>query len=205
MYVADASDGKVYTYNMPDAIDARLASLTLSGVDIGAFDPGRPDYEGVIAEGVTETVVTAEAIQRRTDVAIDPRDADGENTNGHQVALQGLEEITVTVTSPDGSRTRTYRVVFEPTAVELALGPTWTSFQWPGADGAAIDEAGLPEEAVAVYTWDEATGRWLGYFPGLEDLPDLNTLTAFSSGVIYWVAAEEAVTWTLGRTPASEE
>ena len=28
---------RVYTYNMPDAIDARLASLTLSGVDIGEF------------------------------------------------------------------------------------------------------------------------------------------------------------------------
>ena len=27
MYVADASDGKVYSYNMPDAIDARLATL----------------------------------------------------------------------------------------------------------------------------------------------------------------------------------
>ena len=33
MYVADASDAKVYSYNLPDAIDARLASLTLSGVD----------------------------------------------------------------------------------------------------------------------------------------------------------------------------
>ena len=32
MYVADKSDDKVYTYNMPDAIDARLASLTLSDV-----------------------------------------------------------------------------------------------------------------------------------------------------------------------------
>ena len=47
MYVADESDDRVYTYNMPDAIDARLASLTLSGVDIGEFDPGRPDYEAV--------------------------------------------------------------------------------------------------------------------------------------------------------------
>ena len=28
MYVADESDGKVYSYNMPDAIDARLATLT---------------------------------------------------------------------------------------------------------------------------------------------------------------------------------
>ena len=32
MYVADESDEKAYTYNMPDAIDARLASLTLEGV-----------------------------------------------------------------------------------------------------------------------------------------------------------------------------
>ena len=76
MYVADESDNRVYTYNMPDAIDARLASLTLSGVDIGEFDPGRTDYEGSVAEGVTQTTVGAEAIQRRTDVAIDPPDAD---------------------------------------------------------------------------------------------------------------------------------
>ena len=39
MYVADESDDRVYTYNMPDAIDARLASLTLNGVDIGEFSP----------------------------------------------------------------------------------------------------------------------------------------------------------------------
>ena len=110
-------------------------------------------------------------MQRRTDVAIDPPDADGDTTNSHQVSLQGLEEITVTVTSPDGSRTRTYRVVFEPTAVELALGPTWTSFQWPGADGTAIDEAGLPEEAVAVYTWDEATGGGWGTSPAWRVCP----------------------------------
>ena len=47
MYVADASDGKVYSYNMPDAIDARLASLTLSGVDFGEFDSARTEYTGV--------------------------------------------------------------------------------------------------------------------------------------------------------------
>ena len=47
MYVADASDDRVYTYNMPDAIDARLASLALSGVDIGEFSPGAAGYEGV--------------------------------------------------------------------------------------------------------------------------------------------------------------
>ena len=109
MYVADESDDKVYSYNMPDAIDARLASLTLSGVDIGEFDPGRTDYEAVVADGVTETTVEAEAAQDDAVVDIAPADADGE-ADGYQVALQDLGEITVTVTSADGSRTKTYRV-----------------------------------------------------------------------------------------------
>ena len=125
MYVADESDNKVYTYNMPDAIDARLASLTLSGVDIGEFDPGRPDYEAVVADGTTATTVEAAALQRRTSVAIDPPDAD-DGAGGHQVALKDLSQITVTVTSADGSRTKTYRVrldeeeVAEPAPEEVA-------------------------------------------------------------------------------------
>ena len=65
MYVADASDGKVYSYNMPNAIDARLSSLTLSGVDIGEFSPGTTGYEGAADEGVTQTTVEAQALQRR--------------------------------------------------------------------------------------------------------------------------------------------
>ena len=204
MYVADASDGKVYTYNMPDAIDARLASLTLSGVDIGEFDPAKTDYEGVIGEGVTETTVEAGAVQRRTEVAIDPPDTD-EQADGHQVSLAGTSAIAVTVTSPDGTRKKTYRVVVEPPVTQLVLGPAWTSFEWPGADGTAINAAGLPEEVVVVYTWDETTRRWLGYYPGLQDVPGLNTLTAFSSGTTYWIAAAEPVIWTLGWITAVEE
>ena len=46
MYVADAHDGRVYTYNMPDAIDARLASLVLAGVRFDEFSPLRTEYEG---------------------------------------------------------------------------------------------------------------------------------------------------------------
>ena len=204
MYVADENDGKVYSYNMPDAFDARLASLTLSGVDIGEFDPATSDYEGVVGEGVTETTVTAEAIQDAADVAIVPDDADDQD-EGHQVAVDGVGEITVTVTSGDGTRKKTYRVTIAPMVTELSLGSAWTTFEWPGADGAAIDEAGLPEEVVAVYTWDETAGRWLGYFPGLEHVPGLNTLTAFSSGVTYWIAASDDVAWTPGRTEADDQ
>ncbi len=205
MYVADASDGKVYTYNMPDAIDARLASLTLSGVDIGEFEPEQTDYEGVIGEGVTETTIEAGAVQRRTAVGVKPDDVDGNAANGHQVALDGLPAITIKVTSADGSRTKVYSVAFEAGLVALELGPAWTSFEWPGADGVAIAGTGLPEEVVAIYTWDESTGLWLGYFPSLEGVPGLNTLTTLSSGVTYWIAAEEAVTWTLRGTAARGE
>ena len=205
MYVANDSDGKVYSFNMPDAIDARLVSLTLSGVNIGVFDPERTDYQGVIGEGVTETTVQAGAVQRRTDVEVKPDDDDGNRANGHQVALDGLAAITIKVTSADGSRTKVYSVAFGAGFAELELGPAWTSFQWPGADGVAIAGAGLPEEVVAVYTWDETTRSWLGYFPGLEDVPGLNALTGFSSGVTYWAASEEAVTWTRAGTEADEE
>ncbi|MXW24734.1 MAG: hypothetical protein F4Z77_00295, partial [Dehalococcoidia bacterium] len=201
MYVADESDDNVYTYNMPDAMDARLASLALSGVDIGEFDPAQLDYRGVIGEGVTEATVTAEAVQDAASVVVVPDDADG-RARGHQVALDGLSEITIRVTSADGSRTRVYSVAFGATA-PVSLSPAWTSFEWTGPDGLAVDEAGLPEEVVAVYTWDEAAGRWLGYLPGLEHAPTLNTLTTFSSGATYWIVAEEAVTWTI-EAPAPD-
>ena len=66
--------------------------------------------------------MTAEAMQPRTTVVIDPPDADGDEANGYQVALAGVAEITVT--SADGSRTRVYRV---------ALGGNDNRF-WPHLD-----------------------------------------------------------------------
>ena len=63
-------------------------------------------------------------MQRRTNVEIHSPDAD-EEADGHQVALQGLNEITVTVTSADGSRTRTYSVRVREPEGEAAARP------WP--------------------------------------------------------------------------
>ena len=47
--------------NMPDAIDARLASLALEGFAVGEFTPLRTEYQGVAAERIASTTVTAEA------------------------------------------------------------------------------------------------------------------------------------------------
>ena len=188
MYVADESDDRVYTYNMPDAIDARLASLTLSGVDIGEFDPRRPDYEAVVADGVTATTVEAEAMQPRTDVAIDPPDADVE-ADGHQVALQDLGEITVTVTSADGSRTKTYRVRL---GEEEAAGPVAGCLRGHIAVGFSlvVYAGGSIEDLVAcaegrnvaaLYVLDG--GEWVSYIVGAPELVNRSFAGLFAEGL----------------------
>ena len=197
MYVADASDGKVYSYNMPDAIDARLASLTLSGVDIGEFDPGRPDYEAVVADGVTETTVEAEAAQDDAVVEIAPADAD-EDADGHQIAVGGGVEITVTVTSPDESRTKVYHVRFGEAgpSANCLRGAIGAGFSLVVSGGGSIEDLAACAQSrrvTAIHTLDG--GAWVSYILGAPEfvneafrevyadgLPSLTPLIAKSEG-----------------------
>ena len=82
--------------------------------------------------------------------------------------------------------------------VGLELSPTWTSFEWPGADGTGIadtlDQAGILDEVLAIYRWDEPMSVWLAYFPSLADVSGINT---FAAGHTYWFAVSEPLTWTL--------
>ena len=73
MYVADANDDRVYTYNMPARADASLASLSLAGVNIGDFHGRKTRYEGTPRGGVAETTVEAIAKQSGAMVVIGPR------------------------------------------------------------------------------------------------------------------------------------
>ena len=191
MYVADESDDRVYTYNMPDAIDARLASLSLSGVDIGEFDPRRPDYEAVVADGVMETTVEAEAMQPRTTIVTDPEDADTE-VDGHRVALQDLGEITVTVTSQDGSRMKTYRVRFPETAWDPA-GDPWphclrgavsegfSLVVYEGGGGAELVGCAESRDIVALYALHE--GLYVSHILGAPDFVNAGFLELFPDGL----------------------
>ena len=190
MYVADDSDGKVYTYNMPNAIDARLASLSLTGIDIGDFDPGRPDYRGSLAEDATETtVVTAEAMQRRAPVVIDPPDANT-NAEGHQVVLEGLSEITVTVTSEDGSRERVYRVRLgdaaggEPAAAACLRGAVSAGFSLLVYGGGSVDDLEACAEsrsATALYVLHE--GEYVSYILGAPAFVNLSFRDLYPDGL----------------------
>ena len=196
MYVADGSDARVYTYNMPDAIDARLASLSLSGVDIGEFSTSQTEYTGTAADGITATTVTAEALQRRTDIDIDPPDAD-EADEGHQVALEDLTEITVTVTSADGSRKKTYRVRLSP---EEAAGPAPEEAAGPAPDCLRGDVAvgfslvvyagGSIEDLVACAEGRNVTalyalegGEYVSYILGAPEFVNEDYRALFADGV----------------------
>ncbi len=192
MYVADESDDKVYTYNMPDAIDARLASLTLSGVELGEFLPVRTDYRGTGGDGVTETTVTAEALQRRTSVDIDPPDAD-EEAEGHQVALEGTSEITVTVMSADGSRELVYRVRLRDPEPTAASGPTSHCFRGDVAagfslviyEGGSIEDllvCALSRHIVALYVLDD--GVYVPYIVGAPEFVNRSFQELYADGVL---------------------
>ena len=197
MYVADERDARVYSYNMPDAIDASLASLSLSGVDIGEFASDRPEYEGVVDDGVTETTVEAEAAQDDAVVDIDPPDAD-EDTDGHQVAVGGGAEITVTVTSANGSRMQVYRVALGeagPSATCLR-GAIAVGFSLVVYEGGGIEDLGAcatSRNVTALYALSD--GEYVSYILGApefvnedfralfaEGLPSLTPLTVKSDG-----------------------
>ena len=192
MYVADESDGRVYSYNMPDASDARLASLSLTGVDFGEFDPSRTDYEGIVGEGVTETTVEAAAMQRRTRVAIDPVDSDGDEANGHRVTLAGTREVTVTVTSADNSRTKVYRVRFPETRWDPARDPWPHCLRGRVAEGFSlvVYEGGSVEELVACAESRDITafyalaaGEWVPYIPGAPEFVNREFRERFPDGL----------------------
>ena len=189
MYVADESDGRVYSYNLPDAIDARLASLTLSGVEFGEFDPGVTEYQGVPGDGVTETTVAAEATQRRASVSIEPPDANLV-AEGHQVAIEDISEITVTVTSADESRTKVYIVRFgdaaeaEQPVVACLRGAITVGFSLVVAEGGNVEElvnCAQSRSVTALYVPHE--GEYVSYILGAPDFVNEEFVALYRDGL----------------------
>ena len=189
MYVADESDDKVYTYNMPDAIDARLASLTLSGVDFGEFSPLRYDYASDTIPHGNIATLTAMPAQPGVSLRIEPADHDGDPANGHHVRLLPGREIIVTVTSPDGSRTRVYRLVL---GEEEAAGPAPAclrgavnvGFSLVVSEGGSLDDlvacAGS-RHVTALYVLDG--GEYVSYIFGAPEFVNEDFRALFADGV----------------------
>ena len=109
--------------------------------------------------------------------------------DGHQVALQDLGEITVTVTSADGSRTKTYRVRL---GEEEAAGPVAGCLRGDIAVGFSlvVYAGGSIEDLVAcaegrnvaaLYVLDG--GEWVSYILGAPELVNRSFAGLFAEGL----------------------
>ena len=108
LYAADAVKRKIFSYNLPDATQAHLSALSLSGLEIGEVSPLITSYAADVPSSLALTTVVATATQPDATITILPPDSDP--ADGHQVALEDLNSIVVTVTSADGTRMRRYTV-----------------------------------------------------------------------------------------------
>ena len=174
--------------------DARLRSLELSDVDIGAFDAETLAYAAAVEGEVESTTVAAAAWEPAARVDLAPADADT-GTNGHQVDLAvGETVVEATVTAADGTTTRTYAVT-----VTRASPVSW-------GDRLAERDVELDDIGVASGVWSDGDTVWVSDWEDpvvrayaldggarrsgkdLADLPATNAAGLWSDGVTLWVA-----------------
>ena len=138
--------------------DATLASLSLSGIDIGTFSGTVTAYQASVANSVTATTVSAGASHAGATVSIEP---------GSDVDLaEGANVITITVTAEDGSTTRTYAVTVTRAALPVLSIMAVTS---PVSEGERAEfrlaRTGSTDGALSV-TADVEASHWAS--PGAQ-------------------------------------
>ena len=183
IYVADEQDDKVYSYNIPDATIAQLASLSLSDIDIGEFAANRHDYAVSAQHDAAATTVAAQATQQAASVLIEPGDADGDPENGHQVALEAETAISITVTSADGSRTTTYRVqVSRPPCLEGLTDERLSEVRFAGGSLSELEACARSLGIDAFYHHRDGVWTALFLFPGAPEFLSRPFRTRFPEG-----------------------
>ena len=181
MFVADESDDQIYTYNIPDAIIAQLASLSLSDLEIGEFSAGRRTYTAMAATSVTLTSVEAIATQDAATVVIAPSDADGDGENGHQVALGAETEITIAVTSGDGSRTKNYRIrVEKPPCLTGLSAERLSEVTFVGG---SLDELLACARSFGLDALHHYSDGWVGFFLEAPEFLNQDFRNRFAEGL----------------------
>ena len=198
MLVADRTDRKVYSFNMPAASDdADLSALTVSPKNIDEFDADRTSYEVGVASTVDEATIAATANDAGASVVITPPDSN-DVTGGHQAALSaGKNAVTITVTAEDGSTVKAYTVNINQ-GVDTAYG-------WKASDDfdtlvAAFNEfpSGLWSDGTTMWVADFSADRIFAYrmsnrstqIGGEFDVLAGNTspLGIWSDGTTMWIA-----------------
>ena len=114
--VTEGTESRIYTITVMVAdtetlsSDAALSALSVSGANIGTFNPATHSYSAAVANSVSQVTVSATARGEGAWVTLPGDDADT-NTDGHQIDLEtGANDIEVSVLSSDGTATATYTV-----------------------------------------------------------------------------------------------
>ncbi len=181
LFVWDQRDDRLYRYDLPVAIDARLDSLSVSGVDFGAFQRLRTEYEGVPADTADAFTVEAVPVRKGVTILIEPEDIDVE-LQGHQVAAE-TNLITVSVTSTDGSRMMVYRVrvVHSEACLDGAVAEGLSLVVFAGGD--LDDLAACAEHRHVTHLYTIVAGQWVIYSPHGPDFPNERFALLFEDGV----------------------
>ena len=134
--------------------DATLSGLTLSGIDIGAFDSATTGYAASIANDVDETTVT---LTTNDDGATYEIKLSGVSDADGTVPLAvGSNVITVEVTAEDGNTVKTYTVTVTR-AAPPSSDATLKSLTLSGVNFGAFDSATTGYAASVANDVDETT------------------------------------------------
>ncbi len=151
----------------PLSTDATLSGLTLSGVDIGAFDPSNTGYTASVANGVTQTTVTPTTNDDGATYSIKlsgVADADG------TVPLSvGGNVITVEVTAENGDTRKTYTVTVTRAAPASNRPdtPNRPTGQRTGPGAVSLDWNDVPTAtSYKVRFWLATEARYVELSPG---------------------------------------
>ncbi len=198
LWLADAEDAQVYSFNLPDAIQAQLASLSLSDLDLD-FSARRLSYALDLPRELDATTVSARATQEIATISIKPFDADLNSENGHQVRLSGVGALSITVTSADGSRSWRYTVKLRrPTCFDGFNRFDEQRLSRVVFAGGSLDElksCALQHSLTAVYHFDGQT--WRGLFLDAPDFLSRPFHAHFADGIpaaSVFIAARESTT-----------
>ena len=120
-------------------------------------------------------------------------------------SIPGPLRVLVTTTGDDGNPIGFVADLSRPGVTSLSLNFRWSLITWTGTDGVATGTAlkgpaggaDITAQTSAIYGWDAAAQRWLGYFPAGASVPGANDLASLKAGAAYWIAINNpaGVSW----------
>ena len=178
------------------ADDPQLRDLSLSGIDIGRFAPGRETYLGTAARDVAETVVTVRPQHIQADVRIADGSGWSQGTTRTVALAQGPNSIEVHVTAADGRASKTYTV----TVGRLAYAGDIESLQAAGnhnprgmwGDGEVLWVTDFFDSKLYAYRLADGSRLPARDIDTLHAAGNLFPTDAWSDGETIWVADDEA-------------